>query len=414
MDTEIWAPKKFFMDNGWEFSNKEMVEHGENFNIRIRNTSAYSPFSNGLCERKNLILDIIISRLVEDDITDVDVALGWAVAARNYLQNFGEFSPNQDGATKDLNIGDMALYKRNDDSKWKGPGKIIGEDYVKMRKIIVKEDFPMVKINVEARINGIDHGYDQMQTDIEETCNDDDEDYHYGRRQRNVVEARIEDENVIASHIEDVSNSNGEGVSTKHGEITNVQVKIRRGRSRNEEKVIFEKGQNCPMFGENFEAIDLNSGKWFQMVELAKPMEDIEGSIISQTIVLQDDLKNMTMKSEEIHLPVARRIKNGNHVDELKWLDLELHGYKNYFFARESNKCLQTIKKVEDKKLRIEIAMLKEMMERSEIMKVVWVQTKNELANCVTKYGSSTLDLMEVIQTGRIPTNRKDGENVET
>ncbi|CAB4063491.1 unnamed protein product [Lepeophtheirus salmonis] len=49
--------------------------------------TAYSPFSNGLCERTNDISGIIVSRLVEDDITDVDVALDLDVAARNYLHN---------------------------------------------------------------------------------------------------------------------------------------------------------------------------------------------------------------------------------------------------------------------------------------------------------------------------------------
>ncbi|CAB4066652.1 unnamed protein product [Lepeophtheirus salmonis] len=53
-----------------------------------------------------------------------------------------------------------------------------------MRKSVVKEDVPMVKTNVElARVNGIDHGYSGIQTNVEE-ARDDHEDYHYGRRQR--------------------------------------------------------------------------------------------------------------------------------------------------------------------------------------------------------------------------------------
>ncbi|CAB4070131.1 unnamed protein product [Lepeophtheirus salmonis] len=82
MDIKFGAPKKFLMDNDLEFSNNEIIEVGEKFNIRIMNTAAYSPFSNGLYERTNSILGIIVSRLVEDDITDVDVALDWAVRAR--------------------------------------------------------------------------------------------------------------------------------------------------------------------------------------------------------------------------------------------------------------------------------------------------------------------------------------------
>uniref|UniRef100_A0A0K2T645 Putative LOC102309779 [Haplochromis burtoni] n=1 Tax=Lepeophtheirus salmonis TaxID=72036 RepID=A0A0K2T645_LEPSM len=269
------------------------------------NTAAYSRFSNVLCERKNGILGIIVSRLVEEDITDGDVALDWTVAARNYLQNFGVFPPDQlffgfntnyssldanmlparepttqsetvrrnlnalhsarceymknesnvkiqrallhnigDGAMKDLNVGDIVFYKRNDDSKWKCPGKIIGKDSkvylvrhcvncirchvcmlqkdVRMRKSVVKEGVPMVKTNVEARVNYIDHGYGQIQINVEEARDDDDVHNIYGRRQINVMKARIEDENGITSHVEDedVSNSNEENVSRKHGECT--------------------------------------------------------------------------------------------------------------------------------------------------------------------------------------------------
>ncbi|CAB4059368.1 unnamed protein product [Lepeophtheirus salmonis] len=115
-----------------------------------------------------------------------------------------------------------------------------------MRKSFVKENVPMVKTNFElVRVTGIDHGHSQIQTNVEEAHDDDDEDYHYGRRQRNFEEARIEDEIVRGSHVEDVSNSN-EDVFSKYGENPNVQ------------------DQNCPKVGGNFETIDPNSGKWLQ------------------------------------------------------------------------------------------------------------------------------------------------------
>ncbi|CAB4068354.1 unnamed protein product [Lepeophtheirus salmonis] len=47
---------------------------------------------------------------------------------------------------------------------------------------------------------------------------------------RSCCSIRFEDENVIASHVEDVSNSYEEDVSSKHVENTNVQAKRRRGR----------------------------------------------------------------------------------------------------------------------------------------------------------------------------------------
>ncbi|CAB4059253.1 SLC12A2 [Lepeophtheirus salmonis] len=104
--------------------------------------------------------------------------------------------------------------------------------YVKMRK--KKEDVLMIKTNVEARVNRIDHGYGQIQTNVEEArmmmkiiiMVED---------KKNVVETRIEDENLKNSNEKDVS-----------------------------KKVVLEKNQNCPKVGGNFEAIDPNSGKWFQ------------------------------------------------------------------------------------------------------------------------------------------------------
>ncbi|CAB4063626.1 unnamed protein product [Lepeophtheirus salmonis] len=247
------------------------------------NTAAYSRFSNVLCERKNGILGIIVSRLVEEDITDGDVALDWDCCSKELFTEFWnanmlparepttqsetvrrnlnalhsarcEYMKNEsnvkiqrallhnigDGAMKDLNVGDIVFYKRNDDSKWKCPGKIIGKDSkvylvrhcvncirchvcmlqkdVRMRKSVVKEGVPMVKTNVEARVNYIDHGYGQIQINVEEARDDDDVHNIYGRRQINVMKARIEDENGITSHVEDedVSNSNEENVSRKH------------------------------------------------------------------------------------------------------------------------------------------------------------------------------------------------------
>lgn len=58
---------------------------------------------------------------------------------------------------------------------------------------------------------------------------------------------------------------------------------------------------------------------------------------------------------------------------------------------------LRSMKKVEDKYLRINIACLKEMLERNEISSVEWIETKKQVANCLTKKGASPLTLIEAI-----------------
>ncbi len=41
-------PKRLFSDNGGEFNNEEMRDMAEKFNIEVKTTAAYSPWSNGL------------------------------------------------------------------------------------------------------------------------------------------------------------------------------------------------------------------------------------------------------------------------------------------------------------------------------------------------------------------------------
>ena len=54
-----------------------------------------------------------------------------------------------------------------------------------------------------------------------------------------------------------------------------------------------------------------------------------------------------------------------------------------------------------EKRLRIDIAGLKEMQERGEMV-LHWTDTKNQLADPLTKKGVPTLDLMKVLSTGHL------------
>ena len=183
-------PKKFLMDNGGEFVNEKFIELAEAFNIRIMTTAAESPWSNGLVERHNGTLAATLDKvLAEEPKLPFDVALAWAVNAKNSLTNVHGFSPSQltfgfnpqlpsvvcnkppalesrtsqDIITDNLNamkmsreafmkaesserikralkhnisagnnkkffLGDLVYYKRNDSHKWKGPGKVIGTE----------------------------------------------------------------------------------------------------------------------------------------------------------------------------------------------------------------------------------------------------------------------------------------------
>ena len=187
--TRFGPPKKFLSDNGGEFINEEMVDFAEKFNISIKTTAAESPWSNGLCERHNAIIAANIHKIRLDVGCSTEVALAWALCAKNSLSNVHGFSPNQLVFGKNPNfpnvldnkvpanntetkseimemhlnalntsrqefvkaeasekikralsrktrsysdkvycIGDMVYYKRLSSDNWHGPAKILGKD----------------------------------------------------------------------------------------------------------------------------------------------------------------------------------------------------------------------------------------------------------------------------------------------
>ena len=89
------CPCKFLSDNGEELSNDSCREMNEKLNIETATTAAESPFSNGIVERHNLILAEAMQKTLLDVKCDPQIALVWAVSAKNALQNHGRFSPNQ-------------------------------------------------------------------------------------------------------------------------------------------------------------------------------------------------------------------------------------------------------------------------------------------------------------------------------
>ena len=58
---------------------------------------------------------------------------------------------------------------------------------------------------------------------------------------------------------------------------------------------------------------------------------------------------------------------------------------------------LYSTKRVDDKLLRIYMAVLMDMIERREVSSVSWVDTHKQLADCMTKRGVSTEQLRTVL-----------------
>ena len=88
-------PEKVLTDNGGEFSNAVFLSLAEAMNIRVLNTAAESPWSNGLVERHNAVLGEMLHKVMSDKRTSLDNALAWCVQAKNSLTNVHGFSPSQ-------------------------------------------------------------------------------------------------------------------------------------------------------------------------------------------------------------------------------------------------------------------------------------------------------------------------------
>ena len=209
------SPKKLFSDNGGEFESEEVREMGEILNIEVTTTAAYSPWSNGVCERHNLTLSEIIHKVKQDRNCTWDMALQWALMAKNSLSNVHGYSAHQlvfgtnpnlpsvlvdnlpalEGTTSSkvigehiaalfsarraytevecsdrirralrkqvrtsreemYSLGDKVYYKRPDNKEWKGPGKVIGQDGV---VVFVRHGGQVVKVHV-CRLRKVSHG----------------------------------------------------------------------------------------------------------------------------------------------------------------------------------------------------------------------------------------------------------------
>ena len=94
--TIFGPPEKFLVDNGGESANEKFLEMCESLNIRVMHTAAEYPWSNGLVERHNGTLAETLHKITyENKNIPFEVALAWAVQAKNSLGNVHGFSPCQ-------------------------------------------------------------------------------------------------------------------------------------------------------------------------------------------------------------------------------------------------------------------------------------------------------------------------------
>ena len=89
-------PSEIITDQGNEFTGSIMMEAMSKLDIICHTTAAYSPWSNGLCERNHYLVDNILLRILVDfPDMDLETALAWACVAKNSLSTVYGFSPFQ-------------------------------------------------------------------------------------------------------------------------------------------------------------------------------------------------------------------------------------------------------------------------------------------------------------------------------
>ena len=85
-------PQKILSDNGGEFQGEKWESICEAFNTIHRTTAAELPFSNGIYERHNLLIAEMTEKVIEDVGCSLNIALMWAIHAKNSLINIYGFS----------------------------------------------------------------------------------------------------------------------------------------------------------------------------------------------------------------------------------------------------------------------------------------------------------------------------------
>ena len=74
---------------------------------------------------------------------------------------------------------------------------------------------------------------------------------------------------------------------------------------------------------------------------------------------------------------------------------------ESYTDSHQLYDAVHSIKPVQDKRLRIDVAILREMIERQEIT-VEWGTSSEQIADCLSKHGASASKLLATIADGNI------------
>ena len=245
------TPYNILTDNGREFDNQFFRDMCQNVNVIVRTTAAESPWSNGVCERYNAVIEEGVVKTQEDVKCSFDTALAWAVSAKNTLHTSHGYSPNQlvfgrnpnlpavlndkppalEGVTaselvaENLNAmhaarksyianesseklrrairhqirpsisekydnGDLVLFKRNNIDRWQGPGSVIGSE---AKQILVKHGGSYVRVHPCRLMHYPGNTYHSSNSQLEDpSASNEDNEPENDPENENIMEEQID------------------------------------------------------------------------------------------------------------------------------------------------------------------------------------------------------------------------------
>lgn len=89
-----------------------------------------------------------------------------------------------------------------------------------------------------------------------------------------------------------------------------------------------------------------------------------------------------------------------NAIDNGLYLASLLHGVDCLTDCYSLKDAILSTKQVAEKRLRIEISSIRELLQQKKISEVKWIESENQLADCLTKKRTSCLNLLKALQTG--------------
>ena len=142
-------PIKFFSDNGTEFNNNEFIDLCEKYEIKVEVTPVESPYSNGICERHNAIISEMTKKTQSATNCSWEIALQWAINAKNNLQNIYGFSSQQLVFGKNTSLPSITDIKNITSLNEDSVSKIVSDNLEAMRK--AREEFMKIENSIRLK-----------------------------------------------------------------------------------------------------------------------------------------------------------------------------------------------------------------------------------------------------------------------